>query len=254
MKKPNHNSYYFYMANISYPSGNIFDSSSQTIVNTVNCVGVMGKGIALEYKIRYPEMYESYKKICDTNNLQIGMLHLWKGENKWVLNFPTKTHYSLPSELNFIKKGLKKFVDTYKAKGITSIAFPQLGSSLGGLDWEGQVKPLLLDYLSDLPDIDIELYSYDPSKKDNDFIKLLTKTNRYELEDYINIIGLNKKQSEVLKNALDNNKIKNTIGIQSLEGFGEKSLIKVRNFIESDHVETPMGDLNPKIPGLNIED
>ena len=98
------------------------------------------------------------------------------------------------------------------------------------MDWEGQVKPLLLDYLSDLPDIDIELYSYDPSKKDNDFIKLLTKTNRYELEDYINIIGLNKKQSEVLKNALDNNKIKNTIGIQSLEGFGEKSLIKVREF------------------------
>ena len=93
------------MASITYPKGNIFDSNSKTLVNTVNCVGVMGKGIALEYKLRYPEMFLNYEKSCEQKELFIGKLQLWKSSDKWILNFPTKIHYKDPSQLVFIEKG-----------------------------------------------------------------------------------------------------------------------------------------------------
>lgn len=144
---------------IEIVKGNIFESDSQTIVNAVNCVGVMGGGIALEFKNRYPEMFLKYRDICSKKLLSPGKLHLWKSDTKWILNFPTKNHFRNPSEIEFIEEGLKKFVDTYEEKGITSISFPLLGSGLGGLDWETEVKPLMFKYLSDL-NIDIKIYIY----------------------------------------------------------------------------------------------
>jgi O-acetyl-ADP-ribose deacetylase (regulator of RNase III) len=123
------------MDNITFIKGNIFDSKAQTIVNTVNCVGGMGKGIALEYKKKYPLMFEKYKELCSHNLFEIGKLWLYKDEQneRWILNFPTKTHWKYNSRYCYIEKGLEKFVDTYKEKGITSIAFPLLGCTNGGL-------------------------------------------------------------------------------------------------------------------------
>lgn len=153
---------------ITFIKGDIFSSKVQTIVNTVNCVGVMGAGIALEYKKRYPRMFSVYKQICDNKLLDVGKLFLYKselkdpnfGENeKWILNFPTKKDWRNPSELKYIEEGLRKFVDTYKEKGITSIAFPHLGCQNGGLDFESQVKPLMIKYLENL-DLEIEIYEY----------------------------------------------------------------------------------------------
>lgn len=147
---------------IKIVNGNIFNSKAQTIVNTVNCVGVMGKGIALVFKLRYPNMYEQYQKLCDQHLIEIGKLWIYKGEKSdpWVLNFPTKTHWKLPSEYEYIEKGLQKFVDTYKEKGITSVAFPLLGAFNGGLDKE-RVIEIMQSYLSRC-DIPIEIYQYDP--------------------------------------------------------------------------------------------
>jgi O-acetyl-ADP-ribose deacetylase (regulator of RNase III) len=138
--------------------GNLFNSKCQTIVNTVNCVGVMGKGIALQYKKMYPDMFQSYKNICDQKLLEPGMLQLWKGPDKWVLNFPTKNHWRAPSNIDWVISGLEKFVETYKERGITSIAFPQLGCANGGLKWE-DVGPLMKKYLDPL-DIPVEIYIY----------------------------------------------------------------------------------------------
>lgn len=146
---------------IKYIKGNIFDSDSQTIVNTVNCVGVMGKGIALTFKNKYPEMFKVYKNICTKKQLKPGMLHLYTKEDKWILNFPTKNHWKNKSEISYLEDGLQKFVDTYKQKGITSISFPQLGCANGGLDWETQVKPLMERYLSNLEDVEIIIYLYE---------------------------------------------------------------------------------------------
>lgn len=114
--------------------GDLFTSEAQTLVNTVNCVGVMGKGIALEFKKRYPDMFQKYKEICDAGLLDIGKLQLYKTPDKWILNFPTKTHWRYHSKEWYLEKGLQKFLDTYKMKGITSIAFPLLGASNGRID------------------------------------------------------------------------------------------------------------------------
>lgn len=119
---------------INIIGGNIFESNTQTIVNTVNCVGVMGKGIALEYKKRYPEMFIKYKDLCDRGLMKVGNLWLYKMTDKWVLNFPTKEHWKNKSKIEYLILGLDKFVDTYQTKGITSISFPLLGASNGGLD------------------------------------------------------------------------------------------------------------------------
>lgn len=141
---------------IKYIEGNIFDSPAQVIVNTVNTVGVMGKGLALSFKQRYPEMFECYKKSCEKHQLTIGKLMLWYAPDHWLLLFPTKENWRNPSRLEYIEKGLMKFVNTYVDKNITSIAFPRLGCGNGELDWN-DVKPLMEKYLKDLP-IDVYIY------------------------------------------------------------------------------------------------
>ena len=142
---------------IRYLDGDIFTSPAQTIVNTVNTVGVMGKGIALEFKKRYPAMFESYKSACEKNKLKIGRLMLFYEADHWILNFPTKEHWRSPSRLEYIEQGLIKFTNIYVEHGITSIAFPKLGCGNGELNWN-DVKPLMEKYLKDLP-LDIYIYT-----------------------------------------------------------------------------------------------
>ena len=135
---------------ITYLSGDLFESPAKVLVNTVNTVGVMGKGIALKFKRIYPEMFEAYRNHCEQGNLQVGQLHLYKTANKWILNFPTKTHWRNPSKEEYIEAGLKKLKDRCAETGMTSIAFPELGCGNGGLDFEAQVKPLMEHYLGSL--------------------------------------------------------------------------------------------------------
>lgn len=141
---------------LRYVEGDLFSSPAQVIVNTVNTVGVMGKGIALEFKKRYPEMFDHYKKICDKHNLVIGKLMLWYAPDHWLLLFPTKEHWRNPSKIEYIEKGLMAFVRKYADYNITSIAFPKLGCGNGELSWK-DVRPLMEKYLSDLP-IDVYIY------------------------------------------------------------------------------------------------
>lgn len=138
--------------------GNIFDSKCQTLVNTINCVGVMGKGLALAMKQRYPNMVKPYEVLCDKGLISIGKLWIFDNTNdgKWILNFPTKNHWKYPSKIEYIEKGLKKFVENYKNKGITSCAFPLLGCNNGKLNKE-DVLPLMMSYLNQC-DIPIEIY------------------------------------------------------------------------------------------------
>ncbi len=141
---------------IEYIEGDIFESPAQVIVNTVNTVGVMGKGLALSFKQRYPKMFEKYKTICERHLLTTGKLMLFYEADHWLLLFPTKENWRNPSKLEYIEKGLMKFVNTYADKNITSIAFPKLGCGNGELNWE-DVKPLMEKYLKKLP-IDVYIY------------------------------------------------------------------------------------------------
>lgn len=135
---------------ITYLSGDLFQSPAKVLVNTVNTVGVMGKGIALKFKRIYPEMFEVYRNHCERGNLQIGQLLLYKTPNKWILNFPTKKHWRNPSRVEYIEAGLEKFRARYSEMGMTSISFPELGCGNGELDFESQVKPLMEGYLGSL--------------------------------------------------------------------------------------------------------
>lgn len=141
---------------IEYIEGNIFNSPAQVIVNTVNTVGVMGKGLALSFKKRYPQMFEAYKRACDKHQLTIGKLMLFYAPDHWILMFPTKENWRNPSKLEYLEAGLHKFVNTYAEKGITSIAFPKLGCGNGELFWS-DVKPVMEKYLKQLP---ITVYVY----------------------------------------------------------------------------------------------
>ena len=151
------------MSAITEFRGNIFQSSCQTLVNTVNCVGVMEKGIALEFKNRFPEMYDEYARYCADKRIHPGVLHLWKKSEPWILNFPTKNNWKHPSKLEYIEQGMAKFCATYAIKGITSIAFPELGTRLGGLQWIA-VKEVMYRFLEPLPNLEVEIYHFDPTR------------------------------------------------------------------------------------------
>lgn len=136
---------------ITYTSTDLFSSAAQVLVNAVNTQGVMGKGIAAEFKRRYPEMFAEYRQRCHQGQFDVGQVHLFRSADKWILNFPTKKHWRHPARLEYIEAGLERFVAIYTSEGIQSVAFPMLGCGHGGLDWEEQVQPLMEHYLSDLP-------------------------------------------------------------------------------------------------------
>lgn len=140
-----------------YRRTSILESTAQTLVNTVNCVGVMGKGLAKAFKTRDPAMYKAYKSICERKLLEPGKLWLWQGSNGWVLNFPTKQHWRNPSRMEWIEAGLKKFVAEHVERGITEVSFPRLGCGNGNLNWR-DVRPLMEHYLGK---VDIAVYIHD---------------------------------------------------------------------------------------------
>jgi O-acetyl-ADP-ribose deacetylase (regulator of RNase III) len=148
---------------LTYLTLNLFDSPAQTLVNTVNTVGVMGKGIAAVFKKLYPEMYQRYRRLCQEGKLDVGMLYVYRTPNKIVVNFPTKKHWRQPSQVEYIETGLQKFVEYYTDYGISSVSLPQLGCGHGELDWETQVQPVMERYLQNLPiPVYIHLYHKPP--------------------------------------------------------------------------------------------
>ncbi|MCB9024754.1 MAG: macro domain-containing protein [Bdellovibrionaceae bacterium] len=142
---------------ITYLTGNIFESKAQVITNAVNCKGVMGKGLAAQFKTKFPEMYDDYKAKCDKKNLRIGEPYLWLGDETEILNFPTKDDWKQPSKLEYIDSGLKYLANHYQEIGISTIAMPALGCGLGGLEWS-EVSSLIEKYFGDLPDIEVFVY------------------------------------------------------------------------------------------------
>ncbi len=136
----------------------IFKSKAQTIVNTVNCVGVMGKGVALEFKKRFPDMYSDYVARCERREVKLGQPYLYKSlAHQWILNFPTKDHWRMATKLDDIVRGLDYLVAHYKEWGIVSLAVPPLGCGQGQLEWR-IVGPTLYHYLSQMR-ISVELYA-----------------------------------------------------------------------------------------------
>ena len=215
---------------IKFTKGNIFTSKHQTLVNTINCVGVMGAGIALEFKYRYPKMYDEYVKLCQDKYIRIGSLWLYRRETerKWVLNFPTKLHWKFESKPEYLIKGLEKFVETYKEKGIESIAFPLLGADKGGLSPDLS-KEIMEKYLSQC-DIPIEIYEFDPYAED-DLIHLTQDLfSRGKPKDVAKTTDISLTVVNKIKKVLEGN-INSLSQLAKVKGIGETTLEKLYQIV-----------------------
>ncbi len=138
--------------------GDILNSKAQTLINTVNCVGVMGKGIALEFKEQFPDMYEDYVQRCQRSEVKPGIPYLYKTLfPPQIVNFPTKDHWKSISKLSDIERGLKHLFEHYREWGVTSLAIPPLGCGNGQLEWR-VVGPLIYRFVKDMS-ISVEMYA-----------------------------------------------------------------------------------------------
>ena len=136
----------------------ILQSKAQTLINTVNCVGIMGKGIALEFKKRFPDMFKDYVARCEQRKVNLGIPYLFvRPAPPHIINFPTKDHWKSVSRIDDIEQGLQYLVKNYQAWNVTSLAIPPLGCGNGQLEWRA-VGPLIYRYASQM-EIPIELYA-----------------------------------------------------------------------------------------------
>ena len=139
-------------------TGDLFESRACAWVNTVNCVGVMGKGVALEFKKRFPDMFEDYRARCARRQVLLGEPYAYRDASvRTIINFPTKDHWRSPSRLADIERGLDHFAAHVLDWELTSVAMPALGCGYGGLEW-AEVGPLIRRKLHLLP-IDVDLYA-----------------------------------------------------------------------------------------------
>lgn len=152
--------------------GNLLTAPVDALVNTVNTYGVMGKGIALQFRERFPQNYLAYKKACETGQIQVGKMFVFKEQTlqgeKVIINFPTKKHWRHKSQYSYIEEGLQDLVKVLKEEKIQSVALPPLGCGNGGLEWS-KVKQMIEKYLSPLNNIDILVY------EPNDQVKALLR-------------------------------------------------------------------------------
>jgi len=147
---------------ITFSKGDLLQSGAEAVINTVNCVGVMGKGIALQFKQAFPRNYDAYRRACDAGEVRLGEMFVFDTGSminpRWIINFPTKGHWKAKSRLSDIETGLEDLKRVILENGIRSIAVPPLGCGNGGLDW-AEVEPVIRRALGDLNEVDVRLFA-----------------------------------------------------------------------------------------------
>lgn len=187
---------------IRYRSGNILETEAKAIVNPVNCVGVMGKGLAKEFKKKFWENFIFYKQECDWGNVHLGKMCVYRhdGKQEYIVNFPTKNHWRDKSNLSDIEEGLKDLVFFIKKEKIHSIAIPALGCGLGGLDWE-KTKQKMEDLLGILEKEQVIIYL--PDGVCENFFKLckdfIERQEKLSLEKGNRLFCVDKSIEEIYK-------------------------------------------------------
>lgn len=232
------------MAYIRYLKGDIFDSEAQVIVNTVNCKGVMGKGLALAFKQKYPDMFAAYERDCQTGRLSIGRPTLYQKSTPWILNFPTKNHWRFPSKLEYLEKGLAFLIAHYKKAGITSMAFPKLGAQNGQLSWD-EVGPLMAKYLSQI-DIRVYIYiaegdkeyQYDPIEeaKINEQIWLGFSDIALSAEHLRSVVGLSAKDAKQIADKRLTTTFRSLADIENIDKLAKASITKIKKFVQTHNM------------------
>lgn len=232
--------------------GNIFTSKCQTLVNTVNCQGVMGAGIALEFKLRLPEMFEQYVDKCKKGEIDIGKSWLYKPplgtrEGRWVLNFPTKRQWRYPSRFQYLKAGLEGFLRTYRENGIESVAFPVLGASNGGLDEEESLS-VMQSYLEQCK-IPVEIFRYDPTALDDLYREFRQKLVSNRDKSFLaKSMGVRVDRLNNVLNVLQqaDSSINSLSQLATVQGIGSKTLEKCFRYV----MDAPSRNLVVEQPSL----
>ena len=146
---------------ITLTHGNLLDADVEAVVNTVNTVGIMGKGIALMFKEKFSENFRAYARACEANEVRIGRMFVTESRElfgpRWIINFPTKTHWRVNTKIEWVEEGLEDLVRVIREKDIRSIAIPPLGCGNGGLEWQ-DVRPLIESALGELDGVNVIVY------------------------------------------------------------------------------------------------
>lgn len=149
---------------IEFRRDNLLGADVEALVNTVNTVGVMGKGIALQFKKKFPENFKAYARACKHEEVEIGKMFTVSNSltnPRYIINFPTKKHWRRKSRIEYISEGLEDLLREIERLGIRSVAVPPLGCGNGGLDWEDEVRPLIEAAFAQVPEV--RVYAYEPS-------------------------------------------------------------------------------------------
>ena len=173
----------------------VFNTDAEWIVNTINCVGVMGKGLALEFALRYPKLNDIYIEQCKNKTIRVGKIYTYEIEDKKIINFPTKYSFKYPSQYEWIEQGLLDFKNKYKELNIKSVAFPLLGCNNGDLDRNIIIS--MMTKILNLPDLDV--YICKSTKLAGKEKEMLENFQKASIEELTKIGKLNVNQVKVVK-------------------------------------------------------
>ena len=213
-------------------TGNIFATKCQALGNTVNCVGDMGKGIALEFRRRFPAMEAEYKKFCDNKQLLPGAILPYRKDKPWVFNFAVKDHWRYPSKEKWVEDCLSKFRENYRAWKVESIALPWMGTANGGLSMD-RVQELTRQYLGDLDDLDVEVYSFDGDAEDPLLAPLVNALCNLSVDDFAKQSGLQKTKVSAILDFYQSGKLTSFFNLVTSRVLGAKSLDNLYVFLAS---------------------
>jgi O-acetyl-ADP-ribose deacetylase (regulator of RNase III) len=211
-------------------SGNLFSSKAQALVNTVNCVGVMGKGIALEFRRRFPEMFKEYLQQCSNKEIKPGNVYYYPHKDKLILNFAIKDHWKYPSKIEWVESCLKQFLREYKQKGITSVAFPWMGAMNGRIPLH-IIKNSMRTHLQYIADIDIEVFDFDTNSPDPLFAILEIISKSQDADYLANISNIPKKYCIRILEGIREGEVNSLYQLTNSHIIGSKSIDKLYSFL-----------------------
>jgi O-acetyl-ADP-ribose deacetylase (regulator of RNase III) len=210
--------------------GNIFASNAQVLVNTVNCVGVMGKGVALEFRRRFPAMFEEYQRVCAARTLMPGQILPYRKGRPWVLNFAVKNDWRHPSRMEWVESCLRKFVESYSRLGIRSVAMPWIGAMNGKLPWDA-VHALMRSYLGSLTDLDVEVVEFDPGAADPLFEPLRIAAGKVTPPEFAHEAGVTESAATLILKAVRTGEASNLAAVAMLDRLGGKTVDRLYAFL-----------------------
>ena len=216
---------------IKITDSTVFNTKAECIVNTINCVGLMGKGLALEFALRYPKLNEQYIEECHNNLIHTGRVYFYEIDGQKIINFPTKFHFKYPSQMEWVEEGLKYFTENYKHWGFNSVAFPLLGASNGGLNPE-EVERVMIKYLSI---IDIDVYICRSKLVEGKELEMVNSFKETPIDELKKYVRLTKKQITSLVN--EQSKIVRFVDISKIKDIGAETYKSIFRLYYDGNIE-----------------